>query len=231
MLAAAPLYDCGSKQRLGAFNDGGKWVCVNGALQEKACVVYSLGSHMQVDTLCLCHRPASTREAQTLVRLLQTDFEEDILRKSKCQVFTFDYSLSDENGRALNSISPRMHFHPYKIGAKKSHNASTQHQEKSVAEIMKELDHTSLAILKMDIEEGEWEVLEELIHADEFPFMQLQVEFHAMNVSLKRMLNVFSSLTQAGYRVFSVEPNLYCECCSGKVIEYSFIKVNYGGKA
>lgn len=194
---AAPNYDCGSKQRLGSIHDGGKWVCeIETSLQQSGCVVYSLGSHMQVD------------------------FEEDVLRKTRCEVFTFDYALSEENGQVLRNISPRMHFHSYKVGMGQSH--STQYVERSVDAIMQEFGHKELAILKMDIEEGEWEVLEGLIAGGQFYFNQLQVEFHVTTVSLRRVLNVFSGLTKAGYRVFSVEPNLYC--CSGSLVEYSFIK-------
>ena len=155
---------------------------------------------------------------------METTFEEDIIANTPCDVHTFDHSLPLENQTTVASISPRLSFHPYKIGMGNTH--TSHYVEKSIRSIMRELNHKWIDVLKMDIEEGEWDVLEALIDTNHLHFTQLQVEFHFRRVSLRRVIKILSSLTQAGYRVFSVEPNLYC--CSGDLVEYSFIKVNHG---
>lgn len=176
---------------------------VKGALQRPGCVVYSLGSHME------------------------TTFEEDILAYTQCEVHTFDHSLSQTDQTAIAAISPRLSFHPYYIGM--GHTRTPHYTEKSIRNIMKELNHKWIDVLKMDIEESEWDVLEALIESDSLHFTQLQVEFHLTTVSLQRVINILTGLTKAGYRVFSVEPNLYC--CSGNLVEYSFIRMSENGQA
>ncbi|KAL0054009.1 hypothetical protein WJX82_002362 [Trebouxia sp. C0006] len=198
----APFHDCGTKQRVGGIGDGGKWVCeVMGALQHSECVVYSLGSHME------------------------TTFEEEIIEQTPCKVHTFDHSLSSEQGKTLSHVSPRLAFHPYKVGM--GHSISAHYKEKSIHGIMEELNHSWIDVLKIDIEDAEWEVLEALISSGSLHFSQLQVEFHFRRVSLKMVLKVLAGLTDAGYRVFSTEPN---HCCNGSHMEYSFIKVDSNGK-
>ena len=197
IFASGPFYDCVSKERLGPVGDGGKWVCeVERELQKPGCIVYSLGSNME------------------------TGFEEDVLRKTKCKIFTFDYTLSEESGSTLNNISPRMQFFPYKIGT--GHTPNSQHEEKSIDEIMQDLGHVRVDVLKMDIEGAEWDVLDAMLEKGDLPFNQMQLELHLTKTTLGRVLNVLSRLTENGFRVFSVEPNLYC--CTGALVEYSFIK-------
>ena len=203
-LSAGPFYDCGTKQKLGGIGDGGKWICeVQGALQRRNCVVYSLGSNMD------------------------TSFEEGIIKHTVCDIHTFDHSLLPEQRAAIHQISSRLSFYPVKIGLGRSRNSTEQ--EKSIQTIMSELSHSWIDVLKMDIEGGEWDVLEALIDSNNLHFTQLLVEFHTQfhyPVTLGKILKVLSSLTDAGYRVFSVEPNLYCSGCSGHLVEFSFIKVD-----
>lgn len=157
---------------------------------------------------------------------MDTGFEEDILRKTECEVYTFDHTISVQDGVTLNELSPRMHYFPYMIGTED--NTHQGFEEKSLQSIMQELGHTKVDILKMDIEGGEWDVLSAMLKANSLPFNQLQLEFHFISITLQTGLDVLAKLTAAGYRVFSVEPNFYChpggDGCPGAFYEYSFIK-------
>ena len=75
--------------------------------------------------------------------------------------------------------------------------------------------HTSVDILKMDIEGAEYEVIDDLIASGIRP-KQILVEFHHRfkNVGVKRTNRTIAALNRSGYRIFYVSP---------KGHEYSFI--------
>jgi hypothetical protein len=59
-------------KRIGDAGDGGKWLCVD-LLQEKDCVIFSLGSNGQYD------------------------FERDLLARTSCRIYTFDCTYDGES--------------------------------------------------------------------------------------------------------------------------------------
>ncbi len=65
------------------------------------------------------------------------------------------------------------------------------------------------------------------------PVGQLLVEFHAEHASggvEGTIAPLLQMLADDGYRVFSTEPNTFCDTCShGSLMEYSFIKVARSG--
>lgn len=86
-----------------------------------------------------------------------------------------------------------------------------------LATIMKMLGHARVDLLKMDIEGGEYEVVEDLI-GTKIAVGQLLVEFHHRwpEAGLPRTREAVQKLNQAGFRVFNVS-------ATGE--EYSFIKL------
>ena len=89
-----PVYNgCPAKEKLGVvprLGDNGKWTCgVQSLLQREGCVVYSFGSNGD------------------------TSFEEDVLRKTVCEVHTFDPTLDAEQEAQVLAV-PGINLH--KIG-------------------------------------------------------------------------------------------------------------------
>ncbi|CAE6481383.1 unnamed protein product [Rhizoctonia solani] len=186
-----PSFDCPYETtRLGTMGDGGKWICGLSRIMEKPdCVVYSAG--------------------------ISTDssFEADILRKTQCQVFGFDFSVDKFGPEIENSASlkARTKFYKYAISGKDDYRASPSRW--TLRTLMERHGHTFIDILKIDIEGAEFEVLAETIkyYVDNelpLPFGQLQLEIHSENVSFEKFLKWWEALEAAGLRPFHTETNL-----------------------
>lgn len=154
-----PDYNCPlMKERIGRLGDGGKWLCgVRALLEDRPCLVYSLGSAGD------------------------TSFERDILNRTSCQVHTFDPTLSADTQKAMQAALPEMHFHAIGVGRGsgpfKSLNDGAMHD---LEDILAELGHSWVDVLKMDIEGHEWDVLSDFYAKPgaQLPATQLLVEFH-----------------------------------------------------
>ncbi len=87
---------------------------------------------------------------------------------------------------------------------------------KRLATIMRELGHTRIDLLKMDIEGAEYEVIDDLAKTG-YPISQLLIEFHHRfpQVGDAKTEAAIRTLNGAGYKIFSIAPN-------GE--EYSFIR-------
>lgn len=74
--------------------------------------------------------------------------------------------------------------------------------------IMRELGHTRLDVLKMDIEGAEYEVLDEILD-QRLAIRQILVEFHHRfpEVGLESTRRAVRNLNAAGYRIFFVSDN------------------------
>jgi FkbM family methyltransferase len=86
-----------------------------------------------------------------------------------------------------------------------------------VPTLMRELGHTRLDVLKMDIEGAEYDVIDDIV-ASGVNVGQLLVEFHHRftGVGVERTRRAVARLNASGYRIFAVSE-------SGE--EYSFIRV------
>jgi FkbM family methyltransferase len=84
--------------------------------------------------------------------------------------------------------------------------------------IVKNLGHSKIDILKMDIEGAEYEVIEDIITLQQ-PVKQVLIEFHHrfQHLGLNRTREAVIRMNQAGYRIFHVS-------ASGE--EFSFIKTD-----
>ena len=76
---------------------------------------------------------------------------------------------------------------------------------KKLETIMKELGHNMIAILKMDIEGAEYQVIEDMAASTIRP-VQVLVEFHHRfrSVGLKKTKDAVERLRKMGYGLFSV---------------------------
>lgn len=81
--------------------------------------------------------------------------------------------------------------------------------------LMRDLGHTHIDVLKMDIEGAEYDVLDDLLD-QQLPVRQILVEFHHRfpGVGVERTRRAVARLNAAGYRIFAA-------AASGE--EYSFI--------
>ncbi len=128
-------------------------------------------------------------------------FDKAIIEKHHCQVFGFDPTPKSINWVAKQDLPSCFTFHDYGIDKstrkvdfylpKKSEhvsgsmvnqsNVSFQNvinvQMKSLKDILNELGHQKIDILKMDIEGSEYDVLESILDSD-IPINQILIEFH-----------------------------------------------------
>ena len=202
------FYRCpGVVEKVGPLSDGGKWVCgVDTLLQRPDCVIYSIGSHGD------------------------TSFEEIMLNTTKCSVWTFDPTLDAAKVAKVNAV-PGLHFSPVGLGdidgevdiAGKALPVRTLHT------LMRERGHTWVDLFKMDIEGGEWAVLDGLIRKGvPLPISQAQIEFHVKKP--QEAIETVAGLVDMGLRVFHVEENNYCGSCPGRLYELSLANVDDEGQ-
>ncbi len=124
-----------------------------------------------------------------------------------------DYGLADFDGTTqFNPPVDESHV-SHTIGARPAtaHRAITV-QMRRLSTIMAELKHTSVDLLKIDIEGAEYGVINDIINSGVRP-TQLLVEFHHFmdNWSVDHTLKAIISLSNAGYSLFSVHGHTdYC---------------------
>jgi len=197
-------------ERIGVLGDGGKWVCGLSRLVNKPnCVIYSAG--------------IST----------ESSFEAELVRRTKCQVFGFDFSV-DKFGPEVEDFAPiraQTKFFKYGISGKDQPEANPP--MRTLQSLMKEHGHAFIDILKVDIEGAEFDTLTSMMqHYKEqnkpLPFGQLQLEIHANEISFAKFLKWWEDLEEAGLRPFWTEPNLLYSNwyrTSPSYTEYSFLNI------
>ena len=208
-----PNYNClYSRERLGRTGDGGKWVCgPNMLLQSKSCVVYSFGCNGEVS------------------------FEEALLSTTQCEVHTFDHTLSEPAQASVRGV-PGLHFHNVGLGVRQT-SQEGQSPLLSLEHLMESLKHNWVDILKIDVEDAEWEIFKDFYSSGNasLPVTQLLIELHTSNPAdgsmLQKIMDFFQRLLDDDYRIFSVEPNYYClgGACAKDHLEYAMIKVSKAG--
>lgn len=203
-----PFATCPGEERLGYIGDGGKWVCLpldatrrNSLGNPAGCLAYSFG--------------------------VRTDssFEDAMAGYVGCEVHEFDPSPE---------LIPPPSFHPEMVSFRPWGLRSTNErfyllgadvQGYTLASIMKQLGHTgrTIDVLKVDIEESEWSVLEQLLSTGEpLPFHQLQVELHFLDDRFDswKAVQLIAGMLQRGFLPFHKELNGYSP---KSVTEASFV--------
>ncbi len=126
--------------------------------------------------------------------------------------------IADYDGKALFFPPDNASYVSHTILDRKStHDRAIPVEVRRLSTIMRELGHSRLDILKMDIEGAEYKVLEDIIRSG-VVIGQILLEFHHRfpDVGIDATRRAVQSLNKAGYRIFAASEN-------GE--EYSFIKV------
>ena len=129
----------------------------------------------------------------------------------------FDFGLADYDGTA-KFFPPKNPEHiSHSIIDRKIHSVvPIEIQVRRLETIMKTLQHSSIEILKMDIEGAEYAVIDDMLSSHIIP-RQLLVEFHHNfdHISISKTILTVIKLSLRGYRLFDV---------STRGFEYSFIR-------
>lgn len=206
------FYRCpGVVEKVGPLSDGGKWVCgVETLLQRPGCVIYSFGSNGD------------------------TSFEEIMLNTTKCSVWTFDPTLDAAMLAKVQAV-PDLNF--ARVGLADIDGemaiAGKVLPVRTLYTLMRERGHTWVDLFKMDIEGGEWAVLDGFVlKGSPLPISQAQIEFHAEKP--QEAVETMAGLVGLGWRVFHVEENNYCVLgdpeCAGRLYELSLAHVDAEGQ-
>ena len=123
-----------------------------------------------------------------------------------------DYGIAAEDGE-IEFYAPRKsssaHFTPvqrYRVAPQERVRARVR----ALRSIMRDLGHTRIDLLKMDIEGGEYDVIEDIVR-QKIPIGQLLIEFHHMyeTIPLSRTLDAIESLRGTGMNVYAISERSY----------------------
>jgi hypothetical protein len=173
-------------------------LCALGELRDP-CVIYSLGSY------------------------LEFDFEYEMLRRTQCEIHTFDCTV---NMSLLPQLPPRIHFHNICLGEESASNP----RFRSLASLAAEFGHKEIALLKMDIEGFEFDVVESMYlgavaQGGLSMVLPAQISFemhfiarqanrdHQLTYATGEMALLWMLLSDLGCAVISRENNPICPHC------------------
>jgi len=217
-----PLWSCDTDYRVGGAGDGAKWVC-NIHMLTPPCRIYSFGLSNFIP------------------------FEEDILNLTHCELYGFDptpgLDLESHRERGLPGAS----FYPYGLSGrdgeisrrKDPYDIDMDWLESTIGpsmytlqNLMDKMGHHTIDMLKMDIEGGEWGVLDNMFtNCANIPegLHWLLVEVHLWHTELEEVVSLFTKVEGCGFRLYHKEPNLYSSevtssapCC----VEYAWIRMS-----
>lgn len=163
-----------------------------------------------------------------------------MIRRFGVEVHAFDPTPASVRWVRGQALPPRFHFHEYGLAAhdgalrfsapRKAREVnfrparddsagagSVTAPVRRLASIWEQLGRRPIDVLKMDIEGGEYEVIEDLL-SSAVPVRQLLVEFHHHfpSVGLEMTLRAVRALESAGFRIFHI---------SKRGLEFSFLHV------
>jgi hypothetical protein len=208
------VVDCETAIRIGSPFDGGKWICSPQSLPPRP-VVYSFGIGDDIS------------------------FDAEMAGRFGCDVFMFDPSPSVvrsfehfESGRRCGP--GRLYFEPVGLGPISAGEANPWQlviegkacPVQSFAEIARSHNHSRIDILKIDIEGGEFAVLQQMIASNALASLrvrQLLVEFHLINDEcFTGFMRIMGELKKQGFLLFRKEFNPYS---ADKCAEFAFVKL------
>ena len=169
-------------------------------------------------------------------------FDKTIIENHDCHVFGFDPTPKSINWTKKQNLPEKFKFFEFGVSDKSEFvdfylpknskdvsgsiifkNNFTVKEKisvkmKSIKDIMKELGHTYIDVLKMDIEGAEYDVIENILN-NKIPITQILIEFHDRfidNFKLKTY-QAIKKLNSKGYAIFAI---------SDSFKEISFINKN-----
>lgn len=167
-------------------------------------------SHRSVQSPCIVYSLGSRNEFS---------FENGI-RSFGCSIHTFDCTIEPEA-----VLPPNVTFHKWCLSAKRD-NAINSSLYLTLPEIMKRLGHTHVDMLKIDVENYEFNVLTDLAAGT---VSQISVETHLQSTEAWRMTghnrktspgctkkmwgDTFGHLADVGFKIVSMDPQISCACC------------------
>lgn len=204
-----PAFTCPFEtERIGVPGDGGKWSCGVSrlALQEKL-VVYSFGINGE------------------------SSWEEEMLKRTKCEIWGYDFSVTSFGPQISSSHLPRTHFFPVGLSGKDDPKGDPPMY--TLETLMKQNGHTFIDVLKVDIENSEYGMMDDLIKFYDgrpLPFGQLLIELHAWtwtHPKANTLVRWFEKLEKAGLRPFMSELNAVAARYHSvpQLSEFSFINI------
>lgn len=156
-------------------------------------------------------------------------FDLSLIRTYGATIHAFDPTPRSIDWVSSQALPPQYHFHPWAIGDKDgtidifppadpahvSHRAipagdgrqPLRVTARRLSSIARELGHSRVDLLKMDVEGFEYDILADLVRSG--PSVdQIVVEFHHHfdEIPVSRTTETLENLHRAGYRVFHVSP-------------------------
>lgn len=170
-------------------------------------------------------------------------FDEELLDKFNCNIFAFDPTPKCIKWISKkNNIHPKFNFYPFGIDIVSGNvdfllpknesfvsgsailNSNVDSNKKIVVkmknlnDIITDLQHTKIDVLKMDIEGSEYKIIENILNSN-IEIKQILIEIHERffdnGVSLTK--NLLKMLDKNGYKLFGVSPSME---------ELSFVKID-----
>ena len=169
-------------------------------------------------------------------------FDEQLIAIFGCKVFAFDPTPKSISFVKSRDLHPNFVFNPYGImeydgnmsfflpennnyvsGSSVNHWGYSEFEKppitvpvKRLQTIMRELNHSRIDLLKMDIEGSEYSVLEDIINSS-IDVKQISVEFHHRfnGIGLEKTKAIINKLNEAGFKIFAI---------SESQEEFSFLK-------
>jgi FkbM family methyltransferase len=159
-------------------------------------------------------------------------FDRAIMDNHHCQVFGFDPTPKSVNWVKKQPTPAQFQFYPFGLDAQSgfvdfylplNHDhvsgSIVDHQNldalnkvrvevKSLADVMQQLGHHHLDLLKMDIEGAEYGVIESILNA-KIPISQILIEFHDRFYADTpfKSRKLIKKLQQSGYEIFAISPS------------------------
>ncbi len=152
-----------------------------------------------------------------------------MIRRFGVAIHAFDPTPASVRWVRAQALPPRFHFHEYGLAihdgvarfvvpskpgavnytkaAEDEAGPSVEAPVRRLSTLWDQLGRLPIEVLKMDIEGGEYEVIDDLLASD-VPVRQLLVEFHHNfpSVGLAKTLRAVRTLEAAGFRIFHISP-------------------------
>eukprot|EP00668_Euglena_longa_P038672 GGOE01049724.1.p1 GENE.GGOE01049724.1~~GGOE01049724.1.p1 ORF type:complete len:371 (-),score=104.11 GGOE01049724.1:31-1143(-) len=182
--ALTPRHNCSRVERMGRKGPGGYDVCLSPPLPapSTACVSYSFG--------------------------LGQDWAYEIELSGLCYTYAFDPTLYRKPNRVERYEGRQIDFYKFGLtadGRRFCHRGANEVWSKTLAGTMARLGHREVDVLKLSVDEAEWEVLLSMDRPDT-PLQrvaQLTMELHFHYVPVATALDALAVLQQQGFALFS----------------------------
>ena len=120
-----------------------------------------------------------------------------------------EYGFSDMEGKQIfhMPVNPE-HISHSTTNHKQTMQEAIEVEMKTLKSTMGELNHTSIDLLKMDIEGSEYGIIDEIC-SNQIKVKQILIEFHHHfdNISVKSTKSAVDKLNNAGYKMFNISPD------------------------